>query len=67
MLEVVEQVCSRVIVIAKGKMLADSPPAELTKLMSLPNLESAFSQLVQQQDTRVLAQEIVEVMQIAHG
>jgi ABC-2 type transport system ATP-binding protein len=45
-LEVVEQVCNRVIVIAKGKILADAPPSELTKLMSLPNLESVFAQLV---------------------
>jgi ABC-2 type transport system ATP-binding protein len=66
-LEVVEQVCSRVVVIAHGKVLADAPPAELAQLMRLPNLESAFSQLVRQQDTRALAQEIVEVMQIAHG
>lgn len=66
-LEVVEQICNRVIVIAKGKILADATPSDLTRLMSLPNLESAFAQLVQQQDTRVVAQEIVEVMQIAHG
>ena len=66
-LEVVEQVCNRVIVIAKGRMLADAPPSELTKLMSLPNLESVFAQLVQQQDTRAWRREIVEVMQIAHG
>ena len=64
-LEVVEQVCNRVIVIAKGRILADAPPAELTKLMSLPNLESVFSQLVQQQDTRATAREMVEVMRIA--
>jgi ABC-2 type transport system ATP-binding protein len=64
-LEVVEQVCKRVIVIAKGRILADAPPAELTKLMSLPNLESVFSQLVQQQDTRATAREMVEVMRIA--
>src|SRR6185437_10502411 len=38
-LEVVEQVCHRVIVIAKGRVLADAPPSELTRLMSLPNLE----------------------------
>ena len=63
-LEVVEQVCNRVIVIAKGRVLADARPSELTKLMSLPNLESVFAQLVQQQDTRVLAQQMVEVMQI---
>lgn len=66
-LEVVEQVCSRVVVIANGKVLADAPPAELAQLMRLPNLESAFSQLVRQQNTRALAQEIVEVMQISHG
>jgi ABC-2 type transport system ATP-binding protein len=65
-LEVVEQVCSRVIVIAKGRILADAPPSDLTKLMSLPNLESVFAQLVQQQDTRRTAQEMVEVMRIVH-
>ena len=65
-LEVVEQVCNRVIVIAKGRILADAHPSDLTKLMSLPNLESVFSQLVQQQDTRSLAQQMVEVMQIGH-
>jgi ABC-2 type transport system ATP-binding protein len=65
-LEVVEQVCNRVIVIAKGRVLADAGPAELAKLMSLPNLESVFAQLVEQQDTRTLAQEMVEVMQIGH-
>jgi ABC-2 type transport system ATP-binding protein len=66
-LEVVEQICNRVIVIARGRVLADAPPAELAKLMSLPNLESAFAQLVRQQDTRSLARGIVEVMQTAHG
>jgi ABC-2 type transport system ATP-binding protein len=65
-LETVEQVCSRVIVIAGGKVLADAPPSELTTLMSLPNLESVFAQLVQQQDTRAAAEKIVEIMQIAH-
>jgi len=66
-LETVEHVCNRVIVIAGGKVLADAPPSELTTLMRLPNLESVFAQLVQQQDTRAAAQRIVEVMQIAHG
>lgn len=65
-LETVEQICDRVIVIAGGKVLADAGPSELTTLMKLPNLESVFAQLVQQQDTRSAAQQIVEVMQIAH-
>lgn len=66
-LEVVEQVCSRVVVIAKGRILADAPPSELTRLMSLPNLESVFAQLVQQQETASVAQQIVEVMRITHA
>src|ERR1700676_5362163 len=45
-LEVVEQVCDRVIVIAKGRILADARPQDLTSLMSLPNLESVFAQFV---------------------
>jgi ABC-2 type transport system ATP-binding protein len=66
-LETVEQVCSRVVVIAKGRILADAPPTELKRVMSLHSLESAFAQLVQQPDTRSTAHEIVEVMQIGHG
>src|SRR5271163_3657886 len=61
-LEVVEQICDRVIVIAKGKLLADAPPGELTTLMKLANLESVFAQLVQQKDTRALARQLIEVM-----
>ena len=49
---------------ARNVSLADARPADLTKLMSLPNLESVFSQLVQQQDTRAIAEKMVEVMQI---
>jgi ABC-2 type transport system ATP-binding protein len=35
--------------------------------MRLPTLESVFAQLVQQQDTRSIAQEIVAVMQLDHA
>jgi ABC-2 type transport system ATP-binding protein len=63
-LEVVEQVCDRVIVIAKGKILADAAPAELAKVMQLANLQDVFAQLVQQEDTRVLARHLVDVMRV---
>jgi ABC-2 type transport system ATP-binding protein len=63
-LEVVEQICHRVVVIAKGKILADASPAELIGLMELANLESVFAQLVQQEDSRAVAQELVEVMKV---
>jgi ABC-2 type transport system ATP-binding protein len=65
-LEVVEEICNRVIVIAKGRILADAQPSELTELMHLPNLESVFAQQVEQQETRSIARQMVEVMQ-AHG
>lgn len=66
-LEVVEQVCSRVVVIDRGKILADAPPSQLAHLMRLPNLESVFAQLVQQQDTAAVARQIVEVMHTGHA
>lgn len=66
-LETVEQVCNRVVVIGRGRVLANAPPSELTKLMRLPNLESVFAQLVQQQDTPALAQQIFEVIRISHA
>jgi ABC-2 type transport system ATP-binding protein len=61
-LEVVEQVCDRVIVLSKGRILADSAPAELAKVMQLANLQDVFAQLVQQEDTRILARQLVDVM-----
>jgi ABC-2 type transport system ATP-binding protein len=65
-LEVVEIVCHRVIVIAKGKILADAPPSELKTSLSLANLESVFAQLVQQQDTQSVARELVDLMGVHH-
>ena len=65
-LEVVELVCDRVIVIASGKILADAPPSDLKRLMELSSLESVFAQLVQQQDTRAVARELVQTMGATH-
>jgi ABC-2 type transport system ATP-binding protein len=66
-LEVVERVCDRVIVLAKGKVVADAAPGELTKLMELPTLESVFAQLVQQTDTTQVARDMVDVMKVRHA
>jgi len=66
-LEVVESVCDRVIVLAKGRVLADAPPAELKTSLQLANLESVFAQLVQQQDTQSVARELVAIMAVRHA
>lgn len=63
-LEIVEELCDRVVVISQGSVVADAPPAELTQLMELPSLERVFAQLVRQQDTRSAAREMVEAMRI---
>ena len=66
-MEIVEQVCNRVVVIAKGRVVADARPDDLASLMKLPNLERVFAQLVKQQDTRSAAEKIVEVMRTDHA
>jgi ABC-2 type transport system ATP-binding protein len=66
-LEVVERVCDRVIVLSKGRVVADAAPQELTSLMELPTLESVFAQLVQQADTEQIANQMVEVMKVRHA
>jgi len=66
-LEVVERVCDRVIILSKGRVVADASPQSLTGLMHLPDLESVFAQLVQQTDTERLARDLVSVMQISHA
>ncbi len=66
-LEVVEKVCDRVIVLAKGKVVADAAPGELTRLMELPTLESVFAQLVRQTDTESVARDLVGAMKVRHG
>jgi ABC-2 type transport system ATP-binding protein len=66
-LEVVERVCDRVIILSKGKVVADAPPAQLAEFMKLPDLESVFAQLVQQTDTEQLAHDLVGVMKAQHA
>jgi len=58
-LEVVEKVCSRAIIIHKGSIVADDSVANLRKLMRLPSLEEIFSQLVVKEDTEAKAREIL--------
>lgn len=66
-LEVVEQVCDRVVVLAKGRVLADAPPADLKRTMELSSLEHVFAELVQQSDTRAVAREIVAAMAVGRA
>jgi len=61
-LEVVEKLCSRVIIIHKGKILADDSVKNLRVLSKFPSLEEAFSNLVIKGDTEKIAGEIFETI-----
>ena len=60
-LEVVERVCDRVIVIHQGGVVADDSIERLRTLMSRSSLEGVFSQLVIREDPESLARDLAEV------
>ncbi len=60
-LEVVERVCDKVIVLHKGDVVADDSIARLRTLMSSSSLEEVFSQLVIRDDPEKLAAELADV------
>ena len=63
-LETVERVCSRVVILHKGKVVANDSIAELRALMSLPTLEDIFAQLAIEQDTQGITRQIVQLMEL---
>jgi len=63
-LELVEKVCSRVMILHKGSLVADDSVESLRNLMNLSSLEEVFSQLVIHEDTEKIANDIVDVMQL---
>jgi ABC-2 type transport system ATP-binding protein len=61
-LEVTEKVCSRVIILHKGNVVANDSVENLRTLMHLPSLAEIFSQLVVREDAGALAERLVEAM-----
>jgi len=61
-LEIVEKVCSSVVILHKGRIVANDRVERLCDLMKLPSLEEIFRQLALQEDTEKIAADIVEVM-----
>jgi ABC-2 type transport system ATP-binding protein len=61
-LELVEKVCEHVIVIYKGRIVADDSVSRMRDLMQLPNLEEIFTQLVQQDDMEKRARGIAALI-----
>jgi ABC-2 type transport system ATP-binding protein len=61
-LEVVEKICSNVLILRKGEVVAYDSIDRLRELMSQPSLEGVFAQLADVDDGEVVARHIVEVM-----
>lgn len=58
-IEAVEKICSRVIIIYRGHLIANNSVERLQQIMSLPSLEHVFNELVQQTDAKTTARDIV--------
>ncbi|MGH9674793.1 MAG: ABC transporter ATP-binding protein [Bryobacteraceae bacterium] len=61
-LEVVEKVCTRVVILHRGKVVANDSIERLRDLMALPTLEDIFAELVVEQDTDAITRQLVEAM-----
>ena len=61
-LDTVERVCSRVVILHHGKLVADDSIERLRSLMELPTLEAIFSQLAVEQDSDSMARQIADLI-----
>jgi ABC-2 type transport system ATP-binding protein len=62
-LEAMEKVCARVLILRKGRVVADDSIRHLRQVMDQPSLEGVFSQLTAEGSAHGLAERIREVMQ----
>ena len=61
-LEVVEKVCTSVLILRKGVMVAHDNVARLREILAKESLEGVFAQLTEQEDPQRVVDDIVEVM-----
>jgi ABC-2 type transport system ATP-binding protein len=62
-LETVERVCSHVVILHRGTVVADDSIERLRTLMALPTLEEIFAQLAVEQDTAAVSRKIADLIQ----
>ncbi|MDX2152827.1 MAG: ABC transporter ATP-binding protein [Bryobacteraceae bacterium] len=61
-LEIVERVCSRVIILHRGRVVADDTIAALREWQAAPSLEAVFTQLAAEVETTPAAQAIADLV-----
>ena len=62
-LDVLEKVCSQVLILCKGRVAAHDSIGNLRERMHESSLEGIFGQLTREQNHRAVAEQILEVMQ----
>jgi ABC-2 type transport system ATP-binding protein len=60
-LDVVEQICSRVVILSSGRIVAEDRIDRLRATLAAPSLEDVFARVTQQADYSQLASRILEV------
>jgi len=63
-LETVERVCSRVVILHHGRVVADDSIERLRILRAASTLEDVFSQLAVEQDTEAVSREIANLIRV---
>lgn len=62
-LETMERLCSHVVILHRGRIVADDSVERLRNMMALPTLEGIFSQLAVEHDTGAVARDIADLIQ----
>src|SRR6202043_2025743 len=60
-LETVERICSHIVILHRGRIVANDSIEKLRSLMSLASLEDIFSQLAVEQDTDAISRQIADL------
>ena len=63
-LEIVEKICTHVLVLHKGAVVAHGPIETIQRLAATPSLEAVFAALTEQTDTDCAAAGLMEAMQL---
>jgi len=61
-LEVVEQVCSRVVILKDGRAVGADSVEHLRGLLHLPSLDAVFARIVSEEDTETTSRALLDVM-----
>ena len=61
-LETVQRICSHVVILHRGKIVADDSIEHLQTLMSLSSLEDIFQELAVEQDADAISRQIADLI-----